>query len=227
MPGLEIVGAGTQVPLATGGEIEYANLDHAASAPALQVVAEAVDRPVQHYASVHRGAGFHSQLSTALYEGAREPVREFVGARDSDALIFTRNTTDAFNLLAHCLPVGTTVVVFETEHHATLLPWEQHRVIRLPAPASPEAAVRAVADTCRDQRKKRSGTGRRDRRLQRHRRDLAGRQAGCRRSRPRRPDRAGCGAAGPAPAVLDRGPVGRLRRDLRVTRCTRRTAPAR
>jgi len=152
-PGLEIVGSGTHVPLATGGEIEYANLDHAASAPALRVVAEAVDKAVQHYASVHRGAGFHSQLSTALYEGARQPVREFVGARDSDAVIFTRNTTDAFNLLAHCLPVGTTVVVFETEHHATLLPWEQYRVIRLPAPASPEAAVRAVADTCRDQRR--------------------------------------------------------------------------
>jgi selenocysteine lyase/cysteine desulfurase len=80
-------------------------------------------------------------------------VRRFVGARDSDALIFTRNTTDAFNLLSHCLPADTTVVVFETEHHATLLPWEQHRVIRLTAPASPEAAVRAVADTCRDQRK--------------------------------------------------------------------------
>ena len=108
---------------------------------------------MQHYASVHRGAGFHSQLSPRCTRVHGEPVREFVGARDSDAVIFTRNTTDAFNLLAHCLPAGTTVVVFETEHHATLLPWEQHRVIRLPAPASPEAAVRAVADTCRDQRR--------------------------------------------------------------------------
>lgn len=152
-PGLDIVGAGHHVPLANGGSIEYANLDHGASAPALRVVKDAVDAVLEQYASVHRGAGFDSQLCTALYEGARRPIREFVGGRADDAVLFTRNTTDAFNLLSHCLPADTTVVVFETEHHATLLPWEQHRVVRLPAPRTPEAAVRAVADACRDARK--------------------------------------------------------------------------
>ena len=151
--GLDIVGASTEVPLAGGGTVEYANLDHAASAPALTVVKNAVDATLDRYASVHRGAGFHSQLCTALYEGAREPVRRFVGGRAADAVIFTRNTTDAFNLLSHCLPADTTVIVFETEHHATLLPWERHRVVRLPAPRDPEAAVRAVADACRDHRR--------------------------------------------------------------------------
>jgi selenocysteine lyase/cysteine desulfurase len=152
-PGLDIVGAGHRVPLADGTLAEYANLDHAASAPALRVVRDAVDAVLAQYASVHRGAGFDSRLCTALYEGAREPIRAFVGGRADDAVLFTRNTTDAFNLLSHCLPAGTTVVVFETEHHATLLPWEKHRVVRLPAPATPQAAVRAVGDACRDARR--------------------------------------------------------------------------
>ncbi len=152
-PGLEIIGAGHRVPLADGTFVDYANLDHAASAPALRVVKEAVDAVIDNYASVHRGAGFDSQLCTHLYEAARRPIREFVGGRADDAVLFTRNTTDAFNLLSHCLPANTTVIVFETEHHASLLPWEQHRVIRLPAPDSPPAAVRAVADACRDARR--------------------------------------------------------------------------
>ena len=123
--GLDIVGAGRTVPLADGDRIEYANLDHGASAPALRVVRDTVDALLERYAWVHRGAGWHSSVCTSLYEGAREPVRRFVGGRADDAVIFTRHTTDAFNLLAHCLPARTTVVVFETEHHAALLPWQR------------------------------------------------------------------------------------------------------
>lgn len=143
-PGLEIVGAGSTVPLAGGGDIEYANLDHGASAPALRVVKETVDALLQRYASVHRGAGWHSAICTHLYEGARGPIREFVGGRGDDAVIFTKHTTDSFNLLSHCLPARTTVVVFSSEHHAALLPWERHHVVRLPVPASPQAAISAV-----------------------------------------------------------------------------------
>jgi selenocysteine lyase/cysteine desulfurase len=54
------------------------------------------------------------------------------------------------NLLARALPAGTTVVSWETEHHATLLPWRGHRVVRLPAPASPEAACVAAATALND-----------------------------------------------------------------------------
>lgn len=154
-PGLDIVGQDALVPLVGGGEIAYANLDHAASAPALRVVHEAVERSIAGYASVHRGAGWHSKLSTALYEGAREPVRAFVGGRADDTVIFTRNTTDSLNLLAHSIPRRTTVVVFESEHHAALLPWERQdgvdgrTVVRLPVPALPELAVGAVDDALR------------------------------------------------------------------------------
>jgi selenocysteine lyase/cysteine desulfurase len=153
-PGLSVVGANAVVPLADGRRVAYANLDHGASAPALRVVQDTVDALLERYASVHRGAGWHSKVCTALYEGAREPVRDFVGGRADDAVIFTRHTTDSFNLLAHCLPARTTIVVFETEHHAALLPWARDErsgqtVVRLPAPASPAEAVRSVDDALR------------------------------------------------------------------------------
>ena len=75
------VGAGTRVPLVTGGTAEYANLDLAASAPALEAVAAHVADVLPLLSSVHRGAGYLSQVSTALLERARECVGEFVGAR--------------------------------------------------------------------------------------------------------------------------------------------------
>jgi selenocysteine lyase/cysteine desulfurase len=144
---LRVIGADVPVPVADGGTVPYANLDYAASAPCLEVVREAVDAALPYYSSVHRGAGYASQLTTERYEGARDTVRSFVGAWGRDAVVFTRNTTDAMNLLAHALPQGTTVVVFESEHHANLLPWQRHnRVVRLPAPTSPSEAVVAAGE---------------------------------------------------------------------------------
>jgi selenocysteine lyase/cysteine desulfurase len=151
-PGLEIVGAHSLVPIVGGGQIEYANLDHGASAPALEIVRDTVDALLERYASVHRGAGWHSKVCTSLYDGSRGPVRDFVGGRADDAVIFTKHTTDSFNLLAHCLPARTTVVVFETEHHAALLPWVDRtgiNVVRLAAPDSPAGAIRAVDQALR------------------------------------------------------------------------------
>ncbi|GDY32798.1 aminotransferase class V-fold PLP-dependent enzyme [Gandjariella thermophila] len=139
-----VVGSRLTVPLVTGERVPYANLDHAASAPCLDAVRAAVDDLLPWYASVHRGAGFASQVSTRVYERARETVRAFLGTRPSDAVVFTRNTTDALNLLARAVPRRTAVVVFDTEHHAALLPWRGPHVRRLPAPESPEAAVRSL-----------------------------------------------------------------------------------
>ncbi|MQY06506.1 aminotransferase class V-fold PLP-dependent enzyme [Actinomadura macrotermitis] len=137
-----IIGADAVVPLNDGGSTTYANFDYAASAPCLEAVHEAVTRALPYYSSVHRGAGYASQVTTAAYEKARETVRGFLGAERRASVVFTRNTTDAMNLLAHAVPAGTTVVVFETEHHATLLPWK--RAVRLPAPASPVEAIAAA-----------------------------------------------------------------------------------
>ncbi len=137
-----VLGADLEVPVKGGKLVGYANLDYAASAPCLEPVSAAVAAALPAYSSVHRGAGYASQLTTARYEQARHTVRAFAGARPDDAVIFTRNTTDATNLLARCLPDGTTVIVFDTEHHASLLPWKQ--AVRLAPPAFPGEAVRAA-----------------------------------------------------------------------------------
>jgi selenocysteine lyase/cysteine desulfurase len=142
---LQLAGDGLEVPVPGGRLVPYAHFDYAASAPSLVAVQDAVAEALSTYGSVHRGAGYTSQLTTRRYDRSREIIREFVGARARDAVIFTRNTTDAMNLLAHILPRGTTVVVFESEHHAALLPWERRRrTVRLPLPPTPEAAVRAA-----------------------------------------------------------------------------------
>ena len=144
---LRLVGADVDVPLVTGESRRYVNLDYAASAPALQVVHDAIEELLGWYSSVHRGAGFKSRASTAAYEGARESIRRFVKARTDDAVIITRNTTDSINLLAGTLPAGTHVVAFAGEHHANLLPWKRIGVRFLPVPASPSEALEALAAT--------------------------------------------------------------------------------
>jgi selenocysteine lyase/cysteine desulfurase len=148
-----LVGADLEVPLATGGRRRYVNLDAAASTPAMRPVLEAVERALPWYSSVHRGAGFTSQVSTRLYEAARETVGRFVGARPSDSVIFVRNTTDAVNHLAHCLriPEGRVVLTTMVEHHANLLPWRRVApVVTLPPPPSPEALLESVTAALRD-----------------------------------------------------------------------------
>ena len=130
-PLLDVVGADLHVPLVTGEQVRYANLDYAASAPALAAVAAHVDEVLPFYASVHRGAGYASQVSTAVLERSRAVVGRFVGARAGDVVVFTRNTTDALNLLAGCLPAWGDVVLLDAEHHANLLPWQRgpHRCV--------------------------------------------------------------------------------------------------
>jgi selenocysteine lyase/cysteine desulfurase len=134
--------AALTVPLVDGRRVPYANLDHAASAPCLAAVRDAVDELLPWYASVHRGAGFASQVSTRIYERARDVVRRFVGARRTDSVVFTRNTTDALNLLARALPRPTSVVHFDTDHHAALLPWRGPRVFRIADVGALDAALR-------------------------------------------------------------------------------------
>ncbi|MFI2782306.1 aminotransferase class V-fold PLP-dependent enzyme [Streptomyces sp. ALB3] len=147
---LPVLGADVTVPLVTGGDVTYAALDYAASAPALQRVWDDVAAYAPYYGSVHRGAGYLSQLSTDLFENSRVTVAEFLGCRADDEVVFTRSTTDSLNLLAAALPADCQVFVFETEHHASLLPWRDARVTYLDAPRTPAQAVatleRALAD---------------------------------------------------------------------------------
>ena len=124
-PLADVTGADLEVPLVDGRTVPYANLDYAASAPAFAAVVADQQRILPYYASVHRGAGYASAVSTALFEQSRTTVAEFVGAHSDDLTIFTRNTTDSLNLLAGVVPDGAGVVCLDIEHHANLLPWQR------------------------------------------------------------------------------------------------------
>jgi selenocysteine lyase/cysteine desulfurase len=147
MSALDIVGDDLKTELPTGETVRFAHLDYAASAPCVEAAAQAVAELLPRYGSVHRGTGVRSQTSTVAYELARDVVAEFVGARPGDQVIFTRNTTDALNLLARALPAGTSTIMFEGEHHANLLPWPDP--VRLPAPTGPEEAKELLRNALR------------------------------------------------------------------------------
>jgi selenocysteine lyase/cysteine desulfurase len=125
-PLLPVVGADLRVPLADGGTTRYVNLDYAATSPALAVVADRVTELLPFLGSVHRGAGVPSRVASGLYEQVRETVAGHLSARTGDAVVFTRNTTDAINLLAACVPAGAGgIVALDVEHHANFLPWDR------------------------------------------------------------------------------------------------------
>jgi len=104
-------------------------LDSAASAQAPGQVLEAVDRyRRRHHANVHRGAHTLSAEATEMYEAARARVARFLRAGDPRGVVFTRNATEALNLVAHAygrhrLREGDEIVVTVAEHHANLVPW--------------------------------------------------------------------------------------------------------
>jgi cysteine desulfurase / selenocysteine lyase len=109
------------------GDIAY--LDSAATSQKPEAVIEAID----HYyrtsnANVHRSVYALAEKATVAYEGARERVAELVGG-DSAATIFTKNVTEAINLVAYAwgranLKPGDEILVTEMEHHSNLVPWQ-------------------------------------------------------------------------------------------------------
>ncbi|MEK7269640.1 MAG: aminotransferase class V-fold PLP-dependent enzyme [Planctomycetota bacterium] len=123
-----IVGVDREVPDAFGRRVPYVNLDNAATTPPLLPVLDCSRRFYEWYASVHRGTGFKSLLSTHVYEKCREVVAAFVGADlQHHTLIFTPNATHALNKLASRFagcPDGA-IVTTTMEHHSNLLPWRR------------------------------------------------------------------------------------------------------
>ena len=103
--------------------------DNAASSQKPRQVIEAMtEYYFNHHANVHRGAHTLSVEATEMYEGVRRKVARFLGATDPASVIFTRNTTEAMNLVAHSwgrsvLEPGDEIVVTAAEHHANLVPW--------------------------------------------------------------------------------------------------------
>jgi len=108
-----------------------AYLDSAASSQKPRRVLEAMREFYEHsYANVHRGVYDLAERATAGYEGAREKVRALLNAPSAREVVFTRNVTEALNLVAysyglHNLGPGDIVVVTELEHHANFVPWQQ------------------------------------------------------------------------------------------------------
>ena len=129
------LGVDRQVPLLDGRRVPYVNLDNAASTPPLLDVMEALERFLPYYASVHRGTGFKSRLSTEAYDRAHEIVGRFVGADlETNTVIFGKNTTEAINKLAYRYPLPPDAVVITTlmEHHSNDLPWRPRaKVVRV------------------------------------------------------------------------------------------------
>jgi cysteine desulfurase/selenocysteine lyase len=124
----QIVGVDAQVPVLDGSHRQYAYFDNAASTPALRPVYDKVNELVTWYSSVHRGAGFKSQIATEAYELAHDLVGCFVGANlETNTVIFGKNTTEALNKLARRFPLepDDVILVSLMEHHSNDLPWRQ------------------------------------------------------------------------------------------------------
>ena len=104
-------------------------LDSAATTQKPQVVIDALDEYYKKYnANVHRGTYELSQLATDLYENARTEAAHFINAPQCESVVFTRNATEAINLVAYAwglnnLHKGDEIVLSEMEHHSNLVPW--------------------------------------------------------------------------------------------------------
>jgi cysteine desulfurase / selenocysteine lyase len=121
-------------------------LDNGASAQKPQVVLDTIQRAYgDEYANVHRGLHYLSNLATAKFEQARETVRRFLNARSDAEIIFTRNATEAVNLVASSygsphIGEGDEILLTIMEHHSNIVPWhflrERHGAVLKWAPVS-------------------------------------------------------------------------------------------
>jgi cysteine desulfurase/selenocysteine lyase len=94
-----------------------------------QVIDSITDLYSNHYANIHRGVHYLSQKSTALYEDARETVKNFINAQKTEEIVFVRGTTEGVNLVASSfleplLNAGDEILISEMEHHSNIIPWQ-------------------------------------------------------------------------------------------------------
>ena len=114
--------------LARGKPLVY--LDNAATSQKPRQVIEAITRYYEsENGNIHRGVHYLSERATVLYDETREAARQFINARSTREVIFTRGTTEAINLVAHgfgsaVLKPGDRVLVSTLEHHSNIVPWQ-------------------------------------------------------------------------------------------------------
>ena len=109
------------------GDRPLVYLDNAATSQKPQQVLDALrDYYELHNANVHRGIHVLAEEATAAYEGARDKVAAFVGAADRREVVFTKNASEAINLVAYTtrLRPGDEVLITEMEHHSNIVPWQ-------------------------------------------------------------------------------------------------------
>ena len=105
-------------------------LDNGASAQKPRAVIDRLRQVYEEeYSNVHRGAHFLSSLATDAFEQARSTVAAFINAGSDEEIIFTRNATEAMNLVAHSyagafLKEGDEILISAMEHHANIVPWQ-------------------------------------------------------------------------------------------------------
>ncbi|MAZ76133.1 MAG: cysteine desulfurase [Micavibrio sp.] len=107
-----------------------AYMDSASSAQKPQVVIDAMNDVLTHsYANIHRGLYANSQTTTQLYEDVRVKLANFINANSENEIVFTRNSTEAMNLVAqswarNILQAGDEIILTTMEHHANIVPWQ-------------------------------------------------------------------------------------------------------
>jgi len=105
-------------------------LDNAATSQKPRCVVEALtDYYTQYNANVHRGIHTLAEEATMAYEDARKKVAQLIGAASPSSIVFTRNTSEAINLVAYAwgrahLKKGDRILLTEMEHHSNLIPWQ-------------------------------------------------------------------------------------------------------
>src|SRR5438309_11612339 len=104
-------------------------LDNAASAQKPEMVLARMEEGYKNeYANVHRGLHYLANAATEAYEGARAKVRAFLNAARAEEIVFTRNATEAINLVAYTygrerIKAGDEIVLSIMEHHSNIAPW--------------------------------------------------------------------------------------------------------
>ncbi len=124
-----------QFPVITGNP-EMVYLDTAAtSQKPTQVIHRMEQYNKKEHANIHRGVYELSQKATEAYDRVRSQVKYLIHARRSEEIIFTKGTTESFNLLAFGygmanLSEGDEVVISQAEHHSNILPWQQLKQLK-------------------------------------------------------------------------------------------------
>ena len=115
------------------GDLPLVYLDSANTSQKPQAVIDAVsDHYTRHNANIHRAQHVLAEEATAAYESARDKVRGFIGAPAREEVVFTKNASEALNLVANTLAwpspyqvgPGDEIVITEMEHHSNIVPWQ-------------------------------------------------------------------------------------------------------